>query len=144
MGCLAFVNIIITMITKMGHDHDRHHLFDNVGGGILIAFRLLLSAIFLGGSIWTFRKVRVSLKQFVWKLMVLGLLYIGSMPLVVLVANAWVAARERHEFVFVCIEIIKFSTNMIIWYEMNVKHSEYNRVNYKNASFLPEDDRGFR
>lgn len=131
------------MITKIGHEHDRHHLFDNVGGGILIAFRLLLTLVFIAGAAFTYRKVRVSLKQFMWKLMIFGALYIGSMPLVVLIANQKVPARDRHEFVFICIEVIKFTSNMFLWYEMNVQKSEYNRVNYKNASFLPEDDKAF-
>jgi hypothetical protein len=75
---------------------------------------------------------------------VLGLLYVGSMPLVVWLANWQVAAKHRNEFVFISIEIIKFVTNMVLGYEMNAQASEYNRVNYKNASFIPEEEEGFR
>ena len=75
---------------------------------------------------------------------VLGLLYVGSMPLVVWLANWQVAAKNRNEFVFISIEIIKFVTNMVLGYEMNAQASEYNRVNFKNASFIPEEEEGFR
>lgn len=97
----------------------------------------------MGGCFKTYRQVRVSLKQFMGKFVFLGLLYIGSMPGVVLLANEYVPARDRHEFVFICIEIIKFSTNLVLGYEMNFKESEYSRVNYKNASFIPEEEKGF-
>ena len=33
---------------------------------------------------------------------------------------------------------------MILTYEMNYNNSEYNHVNYSNASFLPEEEVGFR
>jgi hypothetical protein len=66
------------------------------------------------------------------------------MPLVVWLANWQVAAKHRNEFVFISIEIIKFVTNMVLGYEMNAQASEYNRVNYKNASFIPEEEEGFR
>lgn len=143
MGCLAFINIIITIVTKIGHEHDRHHLFDSVGGSILIVFRIVLTLVFLLGCFRTYRQVRSSLKHFMGRFVVLGLLYIGSMPGVVLLANSYVPARNRHEFVFICIEVIKFSANLVLGYQMNVEASEYNRVNYKNASFIPEEEAGF-
>ncbi len=91
------------MITKIGHEHDRHHLFDSVGGNILVGFRLFLALVFAGGCVYTYRNVRISLKQFLCKFSVLGFFYIASMPLVVILANYQVAARNRHEFVFICI-----------------------------------------
>jgi hypothetical protein len=57
------------------------------------------------------------------KLLILGVFYIGAMPVVVWLANSQVAARNRHEFVFICIEIIKFTTNVILSYEMNAQQS---------------------
>lgn len=144
VGCLGVVNIILTMITKLGHEHDRHHVFDSIGGTILTGYRLLISVVFIGGCIYTFRSVRINLKKFLCKFGVLGCLYIASMPLVVLAANYSIHPQNRNEFVFICIEIIKFTTNMILTYEMNYNDSEYNRVNYSNASFLPEEEVGFR
>ena len=113
----------MTIITKLGHEHDRHHVFDSVGGNILFYFRIVLTLVFIGGCIRTYRRVRISLKQFMSKFGILGLLYVGSMPLVVWLANWQVAAKHRNEFVFISIEIIKFSTNMILGYEMNAQGS---------------------
>lgn len=86
----------MTIITKLGHEHDRHHVFDSVGGSILFYFRILLALVFVGGCIRTYKKVRVSLKNFMSKFGVLGVLYVGSMPLVVWLANWQVAARHRN------------------------------------------------
>ena len=33
---------------------------------------------------------------------------------------------------------------MILGYEMNAQSSAYNKVNYKNASFIPDEEQGFR
>ena len=100
--------------------------------------------MFIGACIYTYRQVRINLKKFLIKFVVLGAFYIASMPLIVILANSYVSAQNRNEFVFICIEMIKFTTNMILTYEMNIKTSEYNRVNYSNASFLPEEEQGFR
>ena len=104
------------MVTKIGHEHDRHHVFDSVGGSILTGYRIIISLVFIGACIYTYRKVRNSLKKFLLKFAVLGLLYIASMPLIVLFANATINPQNRNEFVFICIEIIKFGTNMILTY----------------------------
>lgn len=91
------------MVTKIGHEHDRHHVFDSVGGSILTGYRIILSLVFIGGCIYTFRKVRISLKKFLTKFGILGLLYIASMPVIVLIANYNIYAKNRNEFVFICI-----------------------------------------
>lgn len=67
-----------------------------MGGGILIGFRVILTLVFLGGSIYTYRKVRITLKRFMVKFMALGFIYVASMPIIVLVANCNVPARNRH------------------------------------------------
>lgn len=125
------------MITKVGHSHDRHHVFDNVGGTILIVFRLLLALVFIAGCIYTYRQVRHALKQFLVKFAILGFLYVASMPIIVILANYLIEPRNRHEFVFITVEVFKFATNLILAYEINSKTSAYNKVNFKNASFIP-------
>ena len=78
------------MITKIGHSHDRHHVFDSIGGILLGYYRMFILVIFIFGCIRTYRKTRYNLKLFVIKLLILGGLYISSMPVVVLGANYWV------------------------------------------------------
>jgi drug/metabolite transporter (DMT)-like permease len=144
VGALGIINVIITMITKIGHSHDVHHVFDNVGGTILMWFRLIIILIFIFGCIKTHKSVRHNLKSFLIKLSILGFIYIASTPIIVNLANYFIPARNRHEFVFIAVEITKFFSNLLFYYELNSKNSEYNRVNYKNASFLPEGETGFR
>lgn len=138
------MNVIITMVTKLGHSHDRHHIFDNVGGVVLITFRIIIVIVFIAGCISTYRQMRHTLRQFMWKFALLGFFYVASTPLIVVTANLLLSARNRHEFVFIAVEATKFITNLLLAYEFNAKASEYNRVNYRNASFLPEEEKGFK
>jgi hypothetical protein len=96
VGCLGFISIILTVMTKLGDSHDRHHVFDSIGGSILIGYRLILSIVFVVGCIITYRKVRINLKKFLLKLGLLGWLYIASMPLIVLFANYNIHPKNRN------------------------------------------------
>ena len=131
------------MVTKAGHSHDVHHVFDNVGGTILLWFRAFIILVFIYGCVKTYKGVRHSLKKFMVKLLIIGFIYIASTPIIVLAANRFIPAKNRHEFVFIAVEVTKFVTNLTFGYWLTSKSSEYNRVNYKNASFLPEDQ-GFK
>lgn len=144
VGALAIINIIITMITKIGHSHDVHHVFDTVGGTILMWFRVIIILIFIFGCFKTYKSVRHNLKKFMLQLAFLGFIYIASTPVIVNLANYFITPRNRHEFVFIAVEMTKFFSNLLFYYELSSKNSEYNRVNYKNASFLPEEESGFR
>ena len=90
-------------MTKIGHEHDRHHVFDSIGGNILIGYRIVIGVVFVVACLFTFRKVRINLKRFMTKFGLLGLIYIGSMPVVVLLANWKIEAKNRNEFVFTSI-----------------------------------------
>jgi hypothetical protein len=107
------------MITKVGHSHDRHHVFDNVGGTILVGFRVIIILVFIWGCLRTYRRVRHNLKRFMLRFSILGLVYIASMPTIVGLANYLIPAKDRHEFVFITVEVIKFATNLTLAYEMN-------------------------
>lgn len=103
VGALGLINVIITMVTKIGNSHDVHHVFDNVGGTILMWFRVIIILVFLYGCFKTYKGVRHSLKKFMVKLLVIGFIYIASAPIIVLAANHFVAAKNRHEFVFIAV-----------------------------------------
>ena len=134
----------MTLFSKWGHSHDQHHIFDSLGGNILITLRLLIAVVFLVGCCLTRKSVRHSLKRFINSLTLLGGLYILSLPVIVLAANAYLLPKNRNEFVFITVEVVKFTTNLVLNYEYSSKDSEYNRVNYKNASFIPDDEKGLR
>ena len=86
----------MTIVTKIGHEHDRHHVFDSIGGNILICYRIIIAIVFGIACFFTFRKVRISLKKFMTKFGLLGFLYIASMPVVVLLANWQISAKNRN------------------------------------------------
>ena len=118
-----------TLFSKWGRSHDQHHVFDSLGGNFLIFLRLSIALVFLVGCFRTRRHVRQSLKRFLSSFTVLGSLYILSLPVIVLAANAYLEPKNRHEFVFIAVEVVKFGTNLLVNYEYNAKDSEYNRVN---------------
>jgi hypothetical protein len=87
VGALGFVNIIITLITKIGHSHDRHHIFDSIGGNILLGYRIVILIVFIWGCIRTYKTVRHNLRKFMLKLSFLGFIYIASTPVIIFIAN---------------------------------------------------------
>lgn len=93
---MGFMNILVTVLSKIGHSHDRHHLFDSVSGYLMIGFRVIIFIVFLGGIFVTFREVRHNLKMFLLKFALLSGLYLASMPLIVLIGNLWVDPAGRN------------------------------------------------
>ena len=111
------------MVTKIGHSHDRHHIFDNIGGSMLVGFRLLILLVFVIACIQTYKAMRHSLKKFMLKFSLLGFIYIGSTPFIISFANYFVLPKNRHEFVFIAVEITKFIVNVTLTYQITSKRS---------------------
>ena len=120
---MAFANVFVTLISKIGNSHDRYHMFDSLGGHLLITFRVVLLLIFVGGAAKTYRKVGITLKKFLIKHLIWGTLYIGATPAIVLLANHLIAPRDRHEFVFIGVELVKLSTSALAVYGTSRKES---------------------
>lgn len=76
--------------------HDMHHTFDAPAGWGLIVVRLIVGLGFLVSIFVTYQESRFRVREFLKKFGLLGFLYICSMPLVVLVANWMVPARQRN------------------------------------------------
>jgi hypothetical protein len=93
---MGLINVMITIITKIGNDHDRHHIFDNVGGIVLVIYRLIVLLVFVLGCRRTYGLVRINLKKFIVKFALLGALFIAAMPATVLSANKFIEAKNRH------------------------------------------------
>jgi hypothetical protein len=103
VGALGFVNIVITLVTKIGNSHDRHHIFDSIGGNILLGYRIIILLVFVWGCVRTYRMVRHNLKKFLLKFAILGFIYIASTPIIIYIANSSIPAKNRNEFVFIAI-----------------------------------------
>jgi len=107
------MNAVMTLLTKIQTGiHDRHHIFDNITGFVLIGFRLIIFVVFVGGIINTYIKSRPKVKSFVLIFTLFGGLYIAAMPIIVLIGNTFISAKDRHEFVFVAMEGLKCATNI--------------------------------
>lgn len=97
VGCMGFMNAMLTMLTKIqSGEHDRHHIFDNISGYVIIGYRLLILIVFIFGVINTYFQSRMRVKNFILVFGILGGLYIASLPIIVLIGNTMVAAKDRH------------------------------------------------
>lgn len=91
------MNAVLTLLTKIQSGiHDRHHMFDNITGYVIIGFRLLLLVVFLGGAFNTYMKSREKVKKFFIMFIVLGGIYVAALPIIVLMGNSMVEAKNRH------------------------------------------------
>ena len=133
------MNIMMTLLTQLNNkDHDRHHVFDTISGTLLMMERLTLAFLFFVGIVITYTQSRYRIKQYLKSFSVLGGLYICSMPLVVVFANYYIQPASRNEFVFIVVESLKSLCNILLTYMVSSSKSEYSKLCYRNASFLPE------
>lgn len=88
---LGFMNALLTMLTKIqSGEHDRHHIFDNVSGYVIIGYRLLLLIVFIFGVINSYIQSRERVKSFIIVFGFFGGLYIAALPIIVLIGNTLV------------------------------------------------------
>ena len=93
----ALANAVMTLMAKMmTQDHDRHHIFDNISGTIMISYRVLFTIIFIGGIIYTYQISKARIKRFIVLFGILGSLYIAALPLIIFVGDKCIAAKDRH------------------------------------------------
>lgn len=76
--------------------HDRHHIFDNISGTIMVAYRLLFLIIFIGGIIYTWVNSRTRVKKFIILFGILGSVYISALPIIIFIGDNWISAKDRH------------------------------------------------
>ena len=104
VACLAFINSVLTVLTRLGSaDHDRHHIFDNIGGNIMFGFRLIILIIFVCAIVNTYKTSRTKVKNFIVYFGLIGGIYIIATPIIVFLGNMLIAPKDRHEFVFIMV-----------------------------------------
>jgi drug/metabolite transporter (DMT)-like permease len=97
VGCLAFINSTLTVLTRLGSsDHDRHHIFDNISGNIIFGFRLIILIVFVCAIVHTYKISRTKVKQFIVYFGIIGGIYIFATPIIVFFGNKFIAAKDRH------------------------------------------------
>lgn len=94
---MALINTVLTLLSKFAtNTHDRHHLFDDFSGTIIIIYRLLFVLIFVVGIMFTYTKSRIKVKKFIILFGVFGSLYISAVPIIIFISNNWIPAKDRH------------------------------------------------
>jgi len=97
VGCLAFINAVLTVLTRLGSsDHDRHHIFDNISGNIIFGFRGIILIVFICAIVYTYKISRAKVKSFIIYFGVVGGVYIFATPIIVLFGNIYIAPKDRH------------------------------------------------
>lgn len=94
---MALVNAVLTLLSKFAtNSHDRHHLFDDFSGSVIMIYRFLFVLIFLAGVIYTYTKSRLRVKKFIILFGIFGSLYISAVPIIIFISNNWISAKDRH------------------------------------------------
>ena len=123
---MAFFNLVATLLTKLSTgDHDKHHVFDNITGTMIVGYRIVFVLVFIGAIIRIYRKSKAKVQSFIKSFGCFGALYIAALPLIVWIGNSYVSAKDRHEFVFVALETLKCITNIGLILMLNLERSEY-------------------
>lgn len=137
--CILFVlNVVLTLMTQLSNrEHDMHHTFDAYSGSLLVWLRFVVGFGFFISLVITYQESRYKIRQFLIKFGILGFAFIFAMPTLVYVANSYLAAKDRNEFVFISVEAIKSICNILLIRMLASSQSEYNKLSYRNASFLP-------
>lgn len=102
MGLITVILTLLNLITD--GSHDKYHMFDTIPSYLLVFFKFVSELIFLGGCIKTIisTKNNKQVKNFMFEILILGTLYISSVPLIMLIVQ-YIPASARKEWVFIVI-----------------------------------------
>lgn len=81
---LGMVNVIMTLLNKVTDgEPDKYHMFDTIPAYIMIGFRMLAFAIFIGGIVkisLNLKADETTLRRYVLELSILGTIYLTFLP----------------------------------------------------------------
>ena len=75
-----------------------------------------------------------------FQILILGGLYIVSVPLIMLIVE-YIPASSRKEWVFILIELGKIFINFLLTYMISYKKSGYRSISFGDKSFMQSGDR---
>ena len=133
---IGFIKMVISVLGILNHDsHDRYHMYDSVPGFIQLIIRLMVYLVFVGGVIYS-HKTHNNSKRFSGILYVCGSVYILSLPLMLILTTFHLSKIDQQELVFVGGELLELMTNLLLTYLVTSKGSLYQKVAWKNKSFI--------
>lgn len=87
----------MTLLTRISSsEHDMHHIFDNVSGHVVVGFRIIIALVFFIAIGFTYNQSRSKVKTFIIAFAIVGGLYICALPLIILIGNNFISAKDRH------------------------------------------------
>eukprot|EP00331_Platyophrya_macrostoma_P022870 CAMPEP_0176437770 /NCGR_PEP_ID=MMETSP0127-20121128/18840_1 /TAXON_ID=938130 /ORGANISM="Platyophrya macrostoma, Strain WH" /LENGTH=165 /DNA_ID=CAMNT_0017821501 /DNA_START=34 /DNA_END=527 /DNA_ORIENTATION=- len=138
LGALvAILHIIIGVVGKIADDHaSKVHDYDGWTGVILVIVRLVFFCVFVGFAINTYSKAQKKIQSFVLRILLIGTVYLLTVPVVVTISTVFVDFLWRHYVITLGNMILQSVTVMLFAFQFSAKSSSYNSVSLKNSIFL--------
>lgn len=139
LGALvAILHIIIGVVGKIADDNQsKMHDYDGWTGFILVIVRIVFFCVFVGFAVNTFNKAHKKIQSFVMRILLIGTVYLLTVPVVVTIATVFVDFLWRHYVITLGHMILQSVTVMLFAFQFTAKSSSYNSVSLKNSIFLP-------
>jgi hypothetical protein len=137
---MGLLNTIVTILNKINDaDHDKYHMYDSIPGYLLIGFRCIIMIVYIVGIVMTYHKSNPKKRPFIVQFGILGLLYVVSLPLLIILTEIFVKERSQKEFLFISVETLKAVSTILLTYMITSKKSSYAKICYRSLSFLPQN-----
>ncbi len=137
---MGMANVILTLLGKIADgEHDKYHMFDTIPSYILVVFKFIYLFVFVGGCVKTLleNKKKIEIHNFYKSYLILGSLYIFSMPLLMYLIT-YTSSVNRKQIFFIIFELIKNAINFILVYMVSYTKSAYQQVNMEARSFMDD------
>lgn len=99
---MGFINLILTLLGKINDgDHDKYHMYDTIPSYILVFFRVISLAVFVGGIIKVYLNCKKNAKivNFLATYGLMGAIYFLTLPVIMLLAT-FINPSSRKQIVF--------------------------------------------
>lgn len=139
IGILITILHVIFAAIGMIDEQDplKTHDYDHWTGIVLIVFKIVFFAVFIGFSLDTYRNAQNKLKPFLLKLMVIGAVYLLTIPVEVCISTIFVDHLWRHYVITLGNMILQSSAVLLFAFQFSAKGSAYNSVSLKGGIVLP-------
>lgn len=94
VSMMGLITVILTLLNKISDGaHDKYHMYDSIPAYLLIFFKISTVIIFIVGCLKTYFSTKDNLiKKFMIQIFVLGILYLSSIPLIIIIVQVIPAA----------------------------------------------------
>ena len=90
VAMMGLITVILTLLNKITDGaHDKYHMYDTIPSYLLVFFKIITIIIFwvgCGKTIYDAKK-EFRIRRFMYQILVLGSIYILSVPLIILLVE---------------------------------------------------------